>query len=662
MKKFMFLFLMMATGLMLVAQTATLKPGLSFEQLRSPRSNDLKPLRHEVVGQSLIKRPAIDYKSTDAVSVIDLGTSADAFSMGAWLMSNLTVNNDIHAISFIHSMGGVLDPVGSVDDLGTDISLDGGMTWSVMNEIYTAVQNPGGHPYIDGAGFPQNGIYNPIGNTDPNNAHVVYFAPTYAGSNGSVGGICFGRAALGDLADTTYNFINTNPATGIFHYVAGGFTVTKTGDFWGVSENYDLNNFVYQGNLLLTHGVWNTAIMDYESTFSLLNLTGPSGRPLDQNVGFSPDGQIGYVVLMMDIGEVPISSGKSFYPVLFRTEDAGLTWSDPIPVALAGEGGMPDILNFLSDAEIAEIYDPPMPGREQIPFTNAWNVDISVDHNGNPHIAALVGVTGSEPYSMIEDRSAASGYLYMASFLLSSDNKGEIGSWTAHMMGRISNYSGDIGGLYQYNQIQIARDKLGTKMFVAWLDTDTSVSYQNNAPDIWCRGYDVEREELTMNEDGLDMPNNVTFGSDATYSAFFFSMANEVFDDGMGTFTIPFVYQTIGDDIYAPVQFKYIQDFSFLMSVGLDEPMVQSANMEVSQVMPNPSTATARFAITLNEPASVSGKITNIMGQQVSTLPARRLQSGSNELVLDVSSLSAGIYFCTITTGTESVTRKMIVE
>ncbi len=662
MKKFMFLFLMMATGCMLVAQTATLKPGLSFEQLRSPRSYFTEPLQHEGVSQSRIKKPAVDYKSTDAVSVIDLGTSADAWSLGPTLNSCLTVNNDIHAISFIHAMGGSLDPMGSGNDLGIDISLDGGLAWSVMNKIYTAVQNSGGQHYTDGVLLPNNGIYNPIGNTDPGNAHVVYFAPTWAGSSGPLGGLCWGRGSIDDPSDTTYNFINTNPATGIFHFWGGGFTVTKTGDFWGVDENYDWNNYIYKGNLVLTHGVWNTALMDYEPTFSLLDLTGPVYEPLGLKIGFSPDGQIGYVAAIMDIGKVPVSSGKSYYPVLFRTEDAGLTWSDPIPVALAGADGMPGIHNFLSDAEIAEIYEPPLPGREEIPFTTSLNINISVDHHGNPHIAVLIGVTGSEPYSIIRDRSAESGYLYMASFLLSSDNKGNEGSWTAHMMGRISNYESEMGGKTQLNLVQIARDKLGKKMFVGWNDTDTSVSYQNNAPDIWCRGYDVEREELTMNEDGLDMPNNVTFGSDATYSAFFFRMANEVFDDGLGTYTIPFVYEIESGDIDSPVQYKYIQDFSFLMSVGIDEPMVQSANMEVSQVMPNPATATARLSISLNEPASVSGKITNMMGQQVSTLPVRRLQACSNELVLDVSSLSAGIYFCTLTTGTETVTRKMIVE
>jgi hypothetical protein len=116
------------------------------------------------------------------------------------------------------------------------------------------------------------------------------------------------------------------------------------------------------------------------------------------------------------------------------------------------------------------------------------------------------------------------------------------------------------------------------------------------------------------------------------------------------------------------VQLKYIQDFKFTDAdftvVGIENPtpMVQIANMEVSQVMPNPATAKARLAIILGESALVSGTITNMMGQQVSILPVRHLQAGSNELVLDVNGFSAGIYFCTLTSGTESVTRKMIVK
>jgi hypothetical protein len=666
MKKLTLLLLMMATGLFMVAQNAALKQGLPEEHATSFQSYDSKPLQHAVVGQSPITKPMV-YKSTDAVSIIDIGTSANAYGVANGGKSNLMVNNDLNVISCIHRMGGALDPGGYSGDLGYDVSKDGGMTWSVMTETYTAYQNAGGLYYLDAARYPQHGIYNPVGNTDPDNAYIAYAAATTGFSNDSWGGFCWGRGSIGDPTDTTYNFINIPGAvTGIYRYVPQGMTVAKGGDFWVADGNIQWTSpttSIYMGSLILTRGIWNEDVMDFDAEFILLDMTGPAdARPADYKVEFSPDGQIGYVMALMDIGEVPVSSGQSYYPVLFRTEDAGLNWSDPIPVALAGEDGLPGILNFLSDAEIAELYDPPLPDREQIPFTTSFDADISVDYNGNPHIAAVVGVSGSDPYSIASGRSAVSGYLFAGTFLISSDNMGEEGSWTARLLGRPSNFRGNFGELSEDNRVQIARDKWGTKMFVGWLDTDTTVSTENNSPDIWCRGYDVVNHGLTADPVGNPLPTNVTYGSEATFGAYFFGMANEAFDDGAGTYTIPFFYQEMSLDPGQQVQYKYIQDFKFEIGVGIDEPMVQLANMEVSQVMPNPATATARLAITLSEPASVSGEISNMMGQQVSTLPARRLQAGSNELTLDVSGLSAGIYFCTLTTGTESVTRKMIVK
>ena len=672
MKKLTLLLLMMATGLFMVAQNAALKPGLSEEHATSFQSYDGKPLQHAVVGQTSVTRLAVNYKSTDAIAIINIGTSANAYGAAGGSKSNLMVNNDLNTISCIHRMGGTLDPGGYSGDLGYDVSKDGGMTWNVMIEVYTAKQNAGGEYYIDAARYPHNAIYNPMGNTDPDEAYVAYFAATTAGSNEGWGGVCFGRGKIGDPTDTTYNFINTIPGSGIYNYVPQGFTISKGDGFWGIdgNRNWTSGAQVYEGSLIVTHGVWNTDILDFEATQFLLEMTGPAdASPADYKVEFSPDGQIGYVMALMDIGEVPVSSGQSYYPVLFRTEDAGLTWTDPIPVALAGEDGIPGILNFLSDEEIAELYDPPYPDREQIPFTTSFDGDISVDHFGNPQIAVIVGITGSTPYSIVSARSAVSGYLFAGAFLLSSNNMGEEGSWTARLMGRPSNFRGNFGELSEDNRIQIARDASGTKMFVGWCDTDTTISSENNAPDIWCRGYDIIANTLTADATVNPEPTNVTWGSEATFQTYFFGMANETFDDGLGNYTVPFFYQELeGGDPALGVQLKYIQDFKFTDAdftvVGIENPtpMVQIANMEVSQVMPNPATAKARLAITLNEPASVSGKITNMMGQQVSTLPARRLLAGSNELVLDVNGLSAGIYFCTLTSGNESVTRKMIVK
>ena len=669
MKKLTLLFAIMATGLMLCAQSPVLKSGFETEKTKSFQLPGLEPAQQSVVQASATTEiPA--YKATDVVSIIDIGTSANAYGVVNGGKSNLMVHPGLNTVAFLHRMGGALDPGGYSGDLGYDVSTDGGMTWTTMNEIHTAKLNSGGLYYTDAARYPQGGIYNPMGNTDPNEAYVAYCAATTAESNGTTwGGICWGRGKIGDPADTTYNFSNSFPGT--FFYVPHGFTISYGNGFWVTDANIDWNSgaAVYQGNLILTHGIWNEEELDFDVEFiEIDNPTVDNAPPADYKIEFSPDGQTGYIVALADIGEVPVSNGQSYYPVLFRTTDGGLTWSDPIPVPLAGEDGIAAVQGFLSQAEIAELFEAPLPEPEQIPFTTAFECDLSVDKFGNPQIAVMIGVTGSTPYSIISAKSEASGHLFMASFLLSSDNLGEEGSWSAYELGRPSTFRGDFGeDLTEDQRIQIARNAEGTKMFVGWLDTDTSVSSENNAPDIRVRGVDIVDHLLTADALGNSMPVNVTYGSEATFQAYFFCMANEVFEVN-DSYTIPFVYQQfVGQGPGEPVQYKYVQDFMFtdadFIIVGIEDHLpVAKSSFEVSGCMPNPAATEAGFTITLPQQASISMAIINITGQTVKSIPARVMHAGSNSIALDVRDLTSGIYFFTVSDGANSITKKMVVK
>ncbi|HZK07541.1 MAG TPA: T9SS type A sorting domain-containing protein [Bacteroidales bacterium] len=670
MKKLTLLFAIMATGLLLWAQSPVLRSGLETEKTKSFQLPGQEPAQLSVVQASATTEiPA--YKATDIVSIIDLGTSANAYGLISGGKSNLMAHPGLNTVAFIHRMGGALNPGGHSGDLAYDVSIDGGMTWSLMIALYTAKLNAGGQYYIDAARYPQGGVYNPIGNTDPNEAYVAFCAATTAGSNGSTwGGICWGRGKIGDPTDTTYNFSNSFP--GMSFYVPHDFTISYGNGFWVTDAYIDWNSgaAVYQGNLILTHGIWNEEELDFDVEFIEIEAsTVNNAPPADYKIEFSPDGQTGYIVALMDIGEVPFSSGQSYYPVLFRTTDGGLTWSDPIPVALAGEDGIPAVQGFLSQAEIAELYEAPLPALEEIPFTTAFDCDVSVDKFGNPHIAVMIGVTGSTPYSIISAKSEASGYLFMASFLLSSDNMGEEDSWVAYELGRPFSFRGDFGdGVTEDQRIQIARNAEGEKMFVGWLDTDTTVSSENNAPDIRVRGVDIVDHMLTADALGNPLPVNVTYGSEATFSANFFCMANEVLDDEFGAYTIPFVYQEFtGQSLSEPVQYKYIQDFVFTDSdfliVGIEDhlPVAKSA-FELSGCMPNPAATQTEFTITLPQHASISMAVFNIIGQTVKSMPARVMPSGRNSIALDVSDLTSGIYFFTVSDGANSITKKMIVK
>jgi hypothetical protein len=673
MKKLILFAIGMIIGFAMVAQNAAVKPGLSYQRFEPKNTMDYAPEQNPTAVQSFKHQKPTSQVTDRGVSVVDIGTSANAYSYGfsGGQRSILSVNNDINTIVHIHRMGGALDPGGSSGDLGYDISTDGGATWSTMTEIYTMRYYP---DYTsDPIRYPQGGICNPVGNVDPSEAFITFFAPVLGESNGYFwGGYAWGRSKIGDPDDTTRHTNASDPNAGRFQYNPDGFTVTDMGDFWAVDLNQDWTSGepVWLDEMIISHGIWDNDTKTYmlEQNIMACQTSDSAGIPPMLKVEFAPDGQVGYIVALAENGSVAISANQSYYPILWRTEDGGLTWSDPIPVAIAGEAGIAEVQNYLSDEEIAELFPEPLPARDEIPFTTAFDFDLSVDAWGNPQIAVVVGVTGVEPYSIITDLSASSRYAFTNVFLLSSTDKGNAGSWFGHPMGRLVSFRGTFGEDFtEDNRTQICRSQDGTIMFVAWLDTDSIVSDENNAPDIWCRGFDLVLNSASGNEMGADRPTNVTFGSIGTFQANFFIMANRSIEAVEGEYVIPFTFQEM-EAIDQPVQYKYIRDFKFIipefiwLDANEDTPVAKQEFITVSQTMPNPSSSVARFNVTLAEAAVVNVTVTNMMGQTVEALPSRTLQAGANEITLDVSGWRAGVYFYTVEAGKEAVTKKMIVK
>jgi hypothetical protein len=636
-----------------------------------------------IPGLSTVGIPTKQYKSADSISIIDIGTSANAFSYGfdGGQRSLVCASEELGVVTNFHRMGGTLNPGGYSGDLGFDVSFDSGSSWSVMNECFEAFFGGTWFPMYP-ARYPQHGIFNPPGNINPSEAYLVFFASTLDGTNSPEGwgGYVFGRSKLNDPTDTTKNFKYTEPGTGIFQYIPEGFTVNSNGDFWAVDYNYDMTfqQYFYDAwlqELIINHGVWNETEEDYElSQFLLPCLTQDTvNLPPCAKVEFSPDGQFGYIVVISDNGTVEISKDHSLYPIIWRTDDFGETWTGPIEVALAGANGIEGVQNFLSDEEIGELFTPPVPGRDEIPFTTAFDFDLSVDGDGNPQIAVVIGVSAEEPYSIITEISENSGSMFTAAFLLSSSDKGNEGSWTGYELGRPVSFRGIFNDITEDNRIQIARSSGGDKMFVAWLDTDTTISDNNNAPDIWTRGIDIVNETLTYNINTLeDTPQNITGGSTASASAWFFAMADEVFyNDELSypTYTIPIVFEDMDpNNPLEPVQYKYISDFHFYEAqfsaapppFGISEYI--SDIEEVSEVFPNPASTFAFIEITLNSPAFLQVSVSNLLGMIMEDYPGQFYTSGSNSIKIDVSRLLAGIYFITISNGKETITRKLIIE
>ena len=670
MKKSLLLLVAVVFGITAIAQNYSLKPNLETKSAVTADKVAFEPTNAYSLGQaSKSELPNHTYKNTDFVSIISIGTSANAYGYGyaGGQKSLVNTNNDLNMVTNFHRMGGAQDPGGYSGDLGYDISLDGGMTWTNMNEVYVAINNAGGTYYTDAARYPNHGVYNPVGNTDPNNAYLTYFAPNLDQSNSgdSWGGYSYGRAKIGDPTDTIRHLLSTHNE--FYQYIPDGYCVTNLGDYWCADLNQDwtTGTLAYMGTAIMNHGTWNEETLDFDMEQFLIDCPTIDGtRPALQKIEFAPDGLTGYMAVLADNGEVAASAGMSYFPILWKTTDGGENWSDPISVAIAGEDGIGGVHNFLSDEELAELYEPPIPDREEIAFTTAFDFDLSVDAYGNPCIAVICGITGSDPYSIVTAQSEITGYQFTAAFLITSNDGAE--TFIGYELGRQKTFRGTFGDLTEDNRIQISRNPAGTKMFVSWLDTDLPGVVDNLQPDIWARGIDVVSHMLTSNN-LEDLPNNVTEFSEGMWQAYFFAMGNEVLQNA-DVYTIPYVYEDMNpEDPGVEVLFKYIQDFAYTEAdftiVGIDDDLaVANVDFEVSQNFPNPANSSTTVAVTLKESTTLGFAIFNMMGQKVFNVPAQNYGSGVQAFTFDASNLSSGVYFYTVTAGETQVTKKMIVE
>ena len=97
--------------------------------------------------------------------------------------------------------------------------------------------------------------------------------------------------------------------------------------------------------------------------------------------------------------------------------------------------------------------------------------------------------------------------------------------------------------------------------------------------------------------------------------------------------------------------------------VGIKNPANNSLNgISVSQNSPNPANAATNIVVEINAEMQVSLQVCNITGQKVMEIPAQNMTAGKHSLSIDASTFAPGVYFYTVTAGSESITNKMIVK
>ncbi len=668
MKKIVLLALALGIGFATYAQAYRFKIDTKQQKRIEAPAIGIEPVKSEAVVKSNIQKkqvtPPAD-RDVNIVTIVDIGTAANAYGYGyaGGQKSLVWVDPDLNTFTNFHRMGGALDPGGYSGDLGYDISTDGGQTFTNMIECYRATNNNGGTYYTDAARYPNHGIYNPEGNTDPANAYVVFFAPVLDQSNGSGwGGYGYGVANIGDTSYHTKHLLASHDD--YYQYIPDAYELTH--DFSiavDVNQDWTSGTMVYQGNLILNTAHWDENANDFLYSQDLLDapVEADLGRPVFTQVAFSQDGQTGYIVMLGDDGSAEQPGGMTgLYPIYWKSTDGGETWDGPSFIQMDGPNGIGGIVyHHLTDELIENLFEPPVPAREDINYTTAFDFNCAVDNNGNLHIAVVIGPTGSDPYSII----TAKGYLGVVDIF--TDDGGT--TWFAEEMGRPQNFRGNFGDLSEDNRIQITTSPDHSKIFISWLDTDIEDAEENNQPNIFCRGFDPVTYMKTNDGSGNDAPTNVTLFSAGMWQAYFYAAPKYCFENN-GSYNIPFVYENMDpNDPGQPVQFEYIQDFAYTDAdftiQGVSEHNISTSNnASVSQNFPNPFNGTTYVNVSLKEGNDVSLGVYTLTGQEVSVKDYGYLTAGSHNLTISSDNLPTGVYFYTVKIGDQKITRKMVVR
>jgi hypothetical protein len=658
--------------LLLIATAVCISAGL-FAQKSPVRAKAHFPTAslqvNNVDEESLLQKPSIvsavtrpNVRGTSDISIVDIGGAANSYGLYNGGRTALWADPMTNSVAFFHRM---LIPPGS-GYVAYDISKDGGNTWTNNNQIYDPTIAPGAN-----ARYPQGVIYNPAGNTDPDNAFVSSLSPTLDGSNagaGSWGGYGGTTTKIDGSVTSQVSWPSVAP---IRQNVPDAMTINPvTGDIFVVEPSLidGLGN-QYVDTLVITRGVFNaeTNAFEYEQSLFYAPVNAYGTSIADCRIAFAPDGMTGYIMTLSDNGQDPFATESAYYPILYKTMDGGMTWDEnPITVPLGGPDGLPGIVNdLLTDELMIEMFGDPAPPRDEVVYTTAFTSDFVVDMYGNPILTTVIGISGihsatPNPYSIL----SAGGFI--ASYNIFSQDGGE--TWLAQKLGQnLKTFRGEwVTDFSEDNRSQATITYDGSKVFFSWLDTDFESSEDNLQPDIFCVGWDIATNVYT--DADLNTPEmeatNVTFLSDAWLQAYMGTASYYAFVDGEN-YIIPFAYQDMDPtDPGLPVQYKYIKDFKYteadFVYVGISKPTSTVAG--VSQNFPNPFSGVSQVEVNLAKAANVSLEVYNIVGQKVYEIPARNLGEGSHIFEINAASLKSGIYTYSVIANGERTTRKMMVK
>ncbi|MCF8227486.1 MAG: T9SS type A sorting domain-containing protein [Bacteroidales bacterium] len=652
MKRILLIVMALSLGTFTFAQSQQIKP-MSMDAPKTQIIENVVEKASPITSANEQKPSQVYSVNGRDLTFVNIGSSGNAYGFYSDPRTYLWADNNINSVVFTHRM--VADPPTSygTSRLAYDVSWEGGADGTWTNDIQVYDPTGPGSQYPDDAGrYPQGAIVNPMGNTDPAAAYYTYFAPTLSSTNDAWGGYGYGINALTAVdpaSPTQHNDTDVPP----YRLIPDAFTITQTGVAWMADVSYDVPTDTYQGAYIFYKGEINEAGDDIEYESWTMDVLEEGDGINDTKIGFDPSGQIGYLCVMSEAASDP-TPYTSYHPILYETTDGGETWSDePINCQFGGPDGIDAVKNYLPDEILDAIFGEGAWDRETVAYNMGFHTGMAVDYMGNAHFTGLITPASDDGWYPNPD--------VMGTFHVWYNRDTE--EWDANLLYMNRTFDGAFGDIAQYNRPYISSDMGGRFLFFSWLDTDQEGIEENVSPDIYLVSYDLQSGEYSEVQ-------NVTTFTQAMWTAYWGSQSNYVFeeyvnDDTEIQFTIPFVYEEADpNDPTAPVSFWYMDGYTMTFPnywLGAEEGE-ESLIAGVKQNYPNPFSTTTSIEVSLEKASDLSLEVVNLIGQKVLELNKGQVEAGNHKFEISAEGLVKGVYFYTVKSGNNHITKKMIVE
>lgn len=568
--------------------------------------------------------------------------------------------------------------------------------------------------------FPQGGLYNPVGNSNINNAYAVAMGATTNASLTLIGNFYASKTLTStaqknstgsdqqNMSTTAPFGSSTSPTMPKHFYPRYAFSTPDNGILYGLGGLYDTTNGNYLPEkfrgTMLAKGAFNSGVFVWTADSmvppTIMKSNGYKQIFETPYMAWNDAGTIGYVVM---IGARAGSTGnnKGFQPLIYKTTNGGNSWALVNGIDFNTPGPFDFILNSIDPVNSSTSQTIPM-------FNPNDGIDLTVDKNGKLHIFTTVKSTKSShndslafenqyvigqdtgfhwrfterkwPYLIDFTGDGASPWVCKIIDSVGTQERTPLPLNTSTVSFPWYDYQPPTGPFTKYDtymRLQMSRTYDGELIVYSWAESDTTLTTDskkwNEFPNIKTRALRTADVMLAPEEYLVSSPTS-GFNLKVRDKAYFHCMSPTTPGNCVGaafsaaTFTVPFTVSnnttTIGDspidNFYgnAKIQFTFPPLWMYNCIVNIDEATKNTIDINL---FPNPSSGKVDISLKLESACEVKIDVYNVIGQKLKHISYTG-SPGQNTMPLDMKSCESGIYFVRIKAGNTESTKKLIIE